>query len=376
MKALVNERGGTVETAADIAAAVRQSKSGAIDAVVVDGDHVASSEARAFLRTMDARRIASVIVGGATASFEPGDGSLTDLAGADVSKEEIERRLTTLARFQSHLRRLEDELENMSRLTRRLGQHFREVDEEMRLASRLQHDFLPRGIERVGRLRFGTLYRPAAWVSGDIYDIQRLDETHVGFYIADAVGHGMAAGLLTMYLKRALVTKRIEGSNYEIVDPSEALQKLNDGLVQHALPNCQFVTACYAVINTETLVMRYARCGHPYPLVVSGDGQASELKSPGGLMGLFQGMDCPTYETHLQPGDKVFLYTDGIECPFDGEPPVEPHEFGGHRGVLASQAAHSAADAIAGLTQRLDGQKGSLMPDDDITVVVVEVDGG
>ena len=51
-------------------------------------------------------------------------------------------------------------------------------------------------------MQFHTLFRPASHVSGDLYDVMRLDEDHIGFYMADAVGHGMPAALLTMFIKR------------------------------------------------------------------------------------------------------------------------------------------------------------------------------
>ena len=83
---------------------------------------------------------------------------------------------------------------------------------------------MSRRLPEVGPIRFGALYRPATWVSGDIYDVVRLDETHVGFYVADAVGHGMPAALLTMFIKKALLTKRILGHTYEILPPHVSLQ--------------------------------------------------------------------------------------------------------------------------------------------------------
>jgi len=365
--------GWDVALAPDVDLAAERAKCEQLDAVVVAGQSQESPQFAAFLRSVDTRRIAALVVGGDSGSDSYPEGSLIDLAGADVSKEEITRRLATLTRFQTHLRRVEDEVDNMQRLGKRLNQHFREIDDELRLASRLQRDFLPRDVDTIGPLRFGTVYRPASWVSGDMFDIQRIDETHVGFYIADAVGHGMAAGLLTMYVKRAIVTKRIKGSQYQILLPGETLQILNDALCEHALPNCQFVTVVYCVINTETLIMQYARGGHPYPLLIPPKGQACELKSSGGLMGLFQGFECATGEVQLATGDKVVLYTDGIEAAFDHVAEDTDRQYAGHRGVLESLGAYSATDMAARLGERLDNEQGSLLPADDVTMVAVDI---
>ena len=145
------------------------------------------------------------------------------------------------------------------------------------LASRLQRDFLPRNLPEIPGFKFATIYRPATWVSGDIYDIMRLDEEHVGFYVADAVGHGMPAALLTMFIKRALVTKRIRGNEYCLIEPGMALAQLNTDMVSQDLSNFQFATCCYGILNTKTLRLRVANAGHPPPMLINGDAQTSEL---------------------------------------------------------------------------------------------------
>ena len=76
------------------------------------------------------------------------------------------------------------------------------LDEELRLAAKLQQDFLPKQLPQVGPIHFHSLFRPAGYVSGDLYDVMRLDEKRVGFFPVDAVGHGMPAALLTMFIKR------------------------------------------------------------------------------------------------------------------------------------------------------------------------------
>ncbi|XAM00337.1 hypothetical protein OT109_02895 [Phycisphaeraceae bacterium D3-23] len=78
------------------------------------------------------------------------------------------------------------------------------LDEELRMAAQLQREFLPAKLPEVGGVSFHVLYRPAGYVSGDIYDVMRLDEHHLGFFVADAVGHGVPAALMTIYIKRAL----------------------------------------------------------------------------------------------------------------------------------------------------------------------------
>ena len=130
----------------------------------------------------------------------------------------VERIDPAAGELQPAIRDLRDELSTAraARAPENAGA-FQGLQEEMRLAARLQQDFLPRSLPEVGAVRFGVLFRPVSWLSGDIYDIARLDETHVGFYVVDAMGHGMPAALLTMFVKKALQTKRIIGNTYQII---------------------------------------------------------------------------------------------------------------------------------------------------------------
>ena len=84
-----------------------------------------------------------------------------------------------------------------------------DIREQLEMAGRVQRNFLPAALPESERFRFAALFKPADWVSGDIYDATRLDETHIGFYIADAVGHSVPAALLTIFIKQATDRKSV-----------------------------------------------------------------------------------------------------------------------------------------------------------------------
>ncbi len=289
-----------------------------------------------------------------------------------TATDELWGRLQTIAHYRPVLAEMEHQLENMRRLGKRLNRDFTELDQEMRLASRLQRDFLPRELPQVGPLRFAAIFRPASWVSGDIYDVYRVDETHMAFYVADAVGHGVAAGLLTMFIKQAVQSKRIEDGRYEILSPGVTMARLNDVLADQHLPNSQFVTACYCLVDTRTLEVCFSRGGHPYPLHLTREGFIHELKAEGGLLGLFEHEEFPTATVQLRPGDKMILFSDGLEPSLI--PGRDPHTgvptFGEVLARTTSLSAQATAEEIA---RSLDNEVGSLNPQDDITLVVLEV---
>ena len=389
---LLQDAGWEFTTATDYRSAIETARTGTVDAVImVQPDHCPPadrsgdktySEFNSLVRLIDAQRIAAVMLSDDYATAGGNSHSLLEVVDRGISLPELRGRLAMIDRYHGLLRRLEQELHNMEQLSKRLNNHFREVDQEMRLAARLQRDFLPDLRKPIGNIRFATVFRPASWVSGDMFDVFRIDEEHTGVYLADAVGHGMAASLLTMFIKRAIVPKRVEGDGYTIVDPAEILATLNDALADQSLPDNQFVTACYALINHRTLTFRYARAGHPYPIMLAKDGVVSELKSTGGLLGLSAGGQFPAFETRLEPGDKILFFTDGVELMFqkesaqgspDPKSPKAPPDTQSYPGVFESLSALPIDEMMRQIDTRLDEETGSTSPRDDVTIVGMEV---
>ncbi|MCG3130568.1 MAG: hypothetical protein FLDDKLPJ_01333 [Phycisphaerae bacterium] len=370
-------RGWDVCEATDFHAAAEVVGAGNVDAVLVSdpgggGDREAVED---LYRTLDAGRVASVVVADDPGAHRVRDDSLLDFAPRGAGEADLALRLATVSRHQRYVRQIESELEHMQRLGKRLNEHFSEVDQEMRLASRLQRDFLPKIAEPINNVTFRTIYRPASWVSGDIYDVFRVDEDHVACYVADAVGHGMAASLLTIFIKQAVVPKRITGERYDVLDPAETLAILNEALVAQTLPNAQFVTACYALLNTRTRKLRFARGGHPYPLLFSAGGGWTELKSSGGLLGLFGGETFPSAEVQLEPGDKVVLYTDGFELVFQEPSRAAKLDTRAYLKRFEELCRLPLSEMIPRIEALLDADHGSLNPRDDVSVVAFEIRG-
>ena len=242
------------------------------------------------------------------------------------------------------------------------------LDEEMRLASRLQRDFLPRRLPEVGDARFSVLYRPISFVSGDIYDVTRLDETHVGFYIADAVGHGLPAALLTMFIKKALQTKRIVGNTYEIIPPDVSLGELNDDIYGQDLSSCNFCTAIYGVLDVSDLTLTYARAGHPAPVLVHGDGAFESLEAEGCLLGVFDDAKFEAREVSLEPGDRIVLYTDGACDSLGGE------INSSFTDIFGSALTLPRNDMMMEITSRVEEACSQGRQVDDITVMTLDIE--
>ncbi|MCA9297126.1 MAG: SpoIIE family protein phosphatase, partial [Phycisphaerales bacterium] len=163
-----------------------------------------------------------------------------------------------------------------------------QLHEELQLAATVQREFLPREIPSLLGVTFGALWRPTNYVSGDIYDIVRLDEDHIGMFLADAVGHGVPAALMTMVIVRSLVLKDVDEKGYRIVPPGEALARLNEAMIRRQGGTTRFATAAYALINCRERTMTYAGAGHPPPIILSESGDVDTLVTDGGLLGIFE----------------------------------------------------------------------------------------
>lgn len=296
------------------------------------------------------------------------DSTLAAQTARSISGLELERQIDAL---QEQISGLTNEIAILRQRDETVKFYMNRIDEEMRLAARLQQDFLPKVLPQIGRVRFHTMFRPAGYVSGDLYDVMRLDEANVGFYMADAVGHGMPAALLTMFIKNALVTKQITSGGYRLLPAGETMAKLNEVLVDQNLSYATFATAIYGTINTETLELSFARGGHPNPIILRHDGTTEVLPADGSLLGIFPGEVFSTTTTKLHPGDRLLIYTDGIEVAFSEDRQTADAQQWHHE--VQRRRNLSGEELIQSMAEHLDGESGSLSPKDDLTIIVAEI---
>ena len=275
----------------------------------------------------------------------------------------------SLRQVQDDVEELKSEINLLRRRDETLKYYMTRLDEELRLAARLQQDFLPKSLPQVGPVHFHVLFRPAGYVSGDLYDFLRLDETRVAFFLVDAVGHGMPAALLTMYIKRALVTKEIVAGGYRLLPPQETLARLNDALVDQHLSAATFATALYGVIDTQSRLLTIASAGHPPPLLLR-DNEMTSIDVQGALIGIFEGELYQSTTVQLCPGDRLLVYTDGVEVAFGEDIALQKGQW---REELYRRRDLPPEGMIIDFGDQLDREAGSLQPKDDLTLIVVEI---
>jgi len=180
------------------------------------------------------------------------------------------------------------------------------INNELEMARQIQLSILPQQAPQLPGLDITARYVPMSSVAGDFYDFIQVDEKHVGLLIADVSGHGLPAALIASMLQVALTAQRDHAAH-----PGEVLNGLNQALCGKFQHN--FVTAAYLFADLERKVMRYAGAGHP-PMLLwqQAAGSVQEVCENGLVLGQFPEGTYESVELPAGPGDRCFLYTDGI----------------------------------------------------------------
>lgn len=184
------------------------------------------------------------------------------------------------------------------------------IKSELEIATRIQAGCLEDDFTTVNQLPNVNLtarMRPAKEVGGDFYDVFMIDDSHLCFLIADVSGKGVPAALFMSMAK-------IHIKNYAALGLplAEVVSRANDNLC-YKNEEGMFVTAFICVLDIETGDVKFVNAGHNLPFLSQGDGEFCMLQAKANLvLGLMDGI--PYREQHLQlnPGDCIYLYTDGV----------------------------------------------------------------
>ena len=189
---------------------------------------------------------------------------------------------------------------------------------ELSTAAKIQESMLPSDFPLFPDRNEFDVYAvmdPAKEVGGDFYDFFLLDDDHLCFEIADVSGKGIPASLFMMISKVILQSFAMTGSS----SPSEVLTKTNESLCSDNNVD-MFVTVWLGILEISTGKIIAANAGHEYPAIMRSGGGFEILKDKHGfVIGGMEGVKYHDYELQLNPGDKIFLYTDGVPEATDSE---------------------------------------------------------
>lgn len=178
---------------------------------------------------------------------------------------------------------------------------------DMEITKRIQKSILPIKTKHKN-ISIDYLYEATETLSGDMFDIFEIEKDTYVIYIADVAGHGIAASMLTMFIRQTV--RNLNKDNYE---PKKALEYISNKFLELNLQSDRYITLFYGVYYARTEEFVYANAGHnSMPIIINGN-NISVLEAKGmPIMSISLGNDYEVKSTKIKAGSKLFLYTDGI----------------------------------------------------------------
>lgn len=187
---------------------------------------------------------------------------------------------------------------------------YKQLEKDLETAGNIQANIVPNGTKLFPQRPEIEVYartQQARAVGGDFYDAIALDQNRIYLAIGDATGKGMPAALFMM---RAFTSLRFLVSNYP--DFAEVLPALNKTLLKKN-DDMMFVSLWAGILDLRTGILQYVNGGHHPPFAALGGGAFQPLELPKGpIVGVVEEAPYDVATLHLQPGDTIFLYTDGV----------------------------------------------------------------
>ena len=243
-------------------------------------------------------------------------------------------------------------------------QHTQET--ELSISRTIQTGLLKPTFFRNGRVAINALMQAARNVGGDLYDYQELEDGKVFVAVADVSGKGISAAL---FMARGITLLH----QYALLghSPAKILEEYNNSLAE-TNPNGLFITTFVAVYDPETGDLTYANAGHNHPYILAD--RLVELDGALGMAaGIFGGEVYEQETVHLEPGNVVFLYTDGIN-----EAENENMEMFGNEAMEDVLKAHMNSDRenlCEVMLQAVKEFSGDAVQSDDITMLMLRILG-
>lgn len=264
-----------------------------------------------------------------------------------------------------------DMAEYMDQLTAATAEKER-ISTELTLANRIQNAMLPSVFPPFPDRNEIDLYAsmtPAREVGGDFYDFYLVDEDHLCLTIADVSGKGIPAALFMMITKVILQSCAMLGQS-----PAEILAKTNEAICSQNSED-MFVTVWVGILELSTGRLTAANAGHEYPAIRQPGGIFTLHKAIHGLVvGGMEGTTYREYTLDLQPGAKLFVYTDGVPEATDAHNKL----FGTERMLEALNRKPDASpeEILKNVREDLDSFVKYAEQFDDLTMLCLEYKGG
>ncbi len=190
------------------------------------------------------------------------------------------------------------------------------LERELEIGRIIQSSFLPGRLPTSPGWEIAGFFKSARQVAGDFYDIFELEESgRIALVIGDVCDKGVGAALF-MTLFRSLIRSNMQSIERGGSDAStileDSISRTNDYIAAAHGHTSMFATIFAAVLEPGTGSVHYVGAGHESPFIIDAHGEITSLESTGPAVGLFPKALFPTSEAHLEQGETLFAYTDGV----------------------------------------------------------------
>lgn len=237
--------------------------------------------------------------------------------------------------------------------------------QEIVVARAVQRWLFPRKKPPLRTLDYSGKCVQARTVGGDYYDFLHLGAGHLGIILADVAGKGVAAALLMANLQGNI--HHCSGSSAKNL--TAILSSLNRHLYDHSEAN-RYATLFFGCYNDDTRTLTYVNCGHSPPLLLREHGEVERLEATATVLGLFDTWDCSLSQTHIEPGDVLTIFSDGVTEAMASS----GDEFGETRllSVLQQCRSQESPAILRNIEQAVEDFRQGERPQDDLTLVVAK----
>lgn len=215
---------------------------------------------------------------------------------------------------------LKEYSENLNYLVKQRTRELEEINDillmDLEYAREMQRSLLPSQMPQDMNVSFNAAYFPAERLSGDFYNVVKLDESNIAIYMGDVSGHGVSAAMLTVFANQNIVAAADDAKIIEAESPGYVLKKMFKAFNNTNFKIEAYLVMLYGIYNTNSRCFTYASGGiNVPPIVIKKNGRVFELEASGFPICKLGDWYTPFFEDkkiQLEPGDKIMFYTDGL----------------------------------------------------------------
>lgn len=306
------------------------------------------------------------------------DAGADDFLTKPVSSDELRARMTAGER----ILRMQQELVEKNRLITatldEIKSLYDSLDNDLVEAKKLQQSLVRERFRSFGSSQVSLLLRPSGHVGGDLVGFFPINARRLGLFSIDVSGHGVASALMTARLAGYLSATSVEQNvalyegEFGIYDahPPAAVAATMNKLTQAEMETENYFTMLLAYVDLITGEVVMVQAGHPHPAVQRADGSVEYLGSGGMPVGLIPDIEYEEFSTTLNPGDRLFITSDGVtECEDEAGNMLDE---AGLTELLHRNQATAGTAFIEALTWDLSNYAGSKDFADDVSAVLFE----